>query len=391
MNASDGVPQTSGRRRISALADAGSVLEIGGRARSQQADVADRTPADGLHTAFATVGGAAVMIVAESPDALAHTDAEVARAKLHRTLSLARDRSLPVVVIADGPTGAAPGFAPAQGELHGRMADPRDAISPHTLTIAVLAGPLTGPARELAGAADITLGTVGDIDAADAREVLITLLQQTPSASYLDVEVVDVAEPEVYGVGMLIADETPLAFTDTGALRRSVVRVGGVPLLVVAAGAPLAHADLTKLGRSTVLAHKLGWAMLLVQDCPGYSDTLAADVHALAAHSAVVRGHPGLRIGLVVGDGHVLGTFALGGRRIDLDLIFAWPGARLAVTDPLTHSVAALDDARRPDPWLAAGLGLIDDVITPGETRGVLRRVLALAANTKGRHPNGDT
>ena len=46
--------------------------------------------------------------------------------------------------------------------------------------------------------------------------------------------------------------------------------------------------------------------------------------------------------------------------------------------NPPAYDVDSLAAARAGDPWLAAGLGLVDDVLTPHETAAALRRLMAL-------------
>src|SRR5688500_12955284 len=112
-------------QRIDALVDPGSALEIAAMARSQQPSVATETPGDGVLTTFATVGGERIVVLAEDPIALARTDAEVARRKRHRILTLASMTQSPVVLLLDGAAGTAPTFEDNAGELAGRMSDPR--------------------------------------------------------------------------------------------------------------------------------------------------------------------------------------------------------------------------------------------------------------------------
>ena len=46
-----------------------------------------------------------------------------------------------------------------------------------------------------------------------------------------------------------------------------------------------------------------------------------------------------------------------------------WPWASLSIVDPSTHySEESLEAVREPDPWLAAGRGLIDDVLSPEDS-----------------------
>ena len=63
--------QLTPRQRIAALVDDGSFLEMGAFAKSQHREVAEQTPADGIITGYAEIGGRRVVILAEDPVALA--------------------------------------------------------------------------------------------------------------------------------------------------------------------------------------------------------------------------------------------------------------------------------------------------------------------------------
>ena len=90
-----------------------------------------------------------------------------------------------------------------------------------------------------------------------------------------------------------------------------------------------------------------------------------------------------------------LAYIALGGRAVEPDLLVAWPTARFDVMGPeagieLVHGrdIAASDDpdAARDEirkrieaessAYATAGMGLIDDVIAPAETRGRILETL---------------
>ena len=92
------------------------------------------------------------------------------------------------------------------------------------------------------------------------------------------------------------------------------------------------------------------------------------------------------------------GYFVMCGRGYEPDLIVAWPTAEISVMGPeggtnivFRREIAAAADpdaerARRVEefrklinPYMAAGAALLDDVIDPRETRGVLIRGLEMA------------
>ena len=72
---------------------------------------------------------------------------------------------------------------------------------------------------------------------------------------------------------------------------------------------------------------------------------------------------------MITGKGHVLGTFPLGSRQLGTDYFIVWPWASLSIVDPSTdYSEESLEAVRELDPWLAAGRGLIDDVLSPEDS-----------------------
>ena len=115
--------QLTPRARIAALVDDESFLEIGAFAKSQHRDAAAETPADGVITGYAEIGGRRVAVLAEDPVALANTDAQVGKNKRNRMISNAIYRRLPIVYLADGTPDESPEFDMHRGFLLSRVAD----------------------------------------------------------------------------------------------------------------------------------------------------------------------------------------------------------------------------------------------------------------------------
>jgi propionyl-CoA carboxylase beta chain len=86
--------------------------------------------------------------------------------------------------------------------------------------------------------------------------------------------------------------------------------------------------------------------------------------------------------------GHVLGDFVLGGRELGTHYVAAWPQAAVGIEDlpAFTQDRAAASDAAE-GPWRAAALGLVDDVILPGETASRLAAMLDLLAPSRAIPP----
>lgn len=381
--------------RLARLADSGSLLEIGAKARSQQPSVSEVTPADGLHIAFARIHDQEVLIAAENQEVLKRSDREVARSKLTRALDFALARSLPMILVLDAPEGELARFEPTAGELHGRMADPSISPDPSLRTAPLLVialGSVRGLASEWRAHADLVITTsefenTADLIAADDSEALEFARR---ALAWLHPRVEPTADDEQ--ISALPAGPMPVAeaierLADPGAslqlapgdaVSGRLARIDGWPTLFLGAQGALSSRDLKRIRRGVDLSGRIQVPLVLLQDCPGYDASAVADLDASARLSASYRRWSNPRVAVVCGTGHVLGSFALGARPLGLDFAIAWPWAHLAVNDPPAYDVDSLKRERRPDPWLAAGLGLVEDVLTPDETAQTLRRLVAM-------------
>ena len=405
-------------QRVDALVDPGSALEIAAIARSQQPHVAAETARDGVLTTFATSDGHRIAVLAEDPVALARTDAEVARRKRHRILSLASMTQSPIVLVLDGAVGSAPTFEDNTGELAGRMSDPRidiDLEQRQAPLLSVICGPVVAWARDVVAASDIVIATrvgmeqlepgldtfvdvVADDDAAAmsiARSVLSLLARErradgaarfAPASAPLADTPFDLAamtDPAKI-VELLVDSHTFLALRRPpgSGLVTGLGRIGAWPVILVVTGgaesAQLSAPDLSRLRRAYGVATRAGLTLIAVQDCAGFAPDAAVDLAARAALTNAIRACDAPVISIVTGAGHTLGTFPLGTKQLGAAFIIAWPWARLATTDARDYTPSALDAIRRPDPWLAAGRGLVDDVLTPAETVHTVRQLVAL-------------
>jgi acetyl-CoA carboxylase carboxyltransferase component len=386
-------------------------------ARSQQPSAVD-TPRDGVHTAFATIEGQRVVVLSEDAATLALTDGEVARRKRHRILTLASMTQSPIVLVLDGARDRAPTFAENAGELAGRMADPRldvDLGARRAPLVSVICGDVVAWARDVVAASDVVIATqpassrldgagapfidmsVADDEAAmRAARAVIGLVGPdergrnatrfapatlTGDADEFDVSVMN--DPaRVVGLladaGTFIALQRPAG----SGLVTGFARIGGWPVVLAVTGgedsAQLSSRDLVRLRRAHLVASRARVALVIVQDCAGLGPDAAADFTGRAALTAAIRACEAPVISIVSGAGHTLGTFPLGTKQLGTAFIIAWPWARLAITDPHDYTPDALEAIRRSDPWLAAGRGLVDDVLTPRETVHTVRQLIAL-------------
>lgn len=156
------------RENIADLVDPGSFTEYGGyviaaqRRRRDLDDLIATTPADGLLTGTATVDGVPIAVLAYDYTVLAGTQGVHNHQKTDRLLQLARRRSLPVVVFAEG-GGGRPGDTDTSAvsqldiptfrlmaELAGRVP-----------TVAIVAGYCFAGNAALAATCDLIIATEG--------------------------------------------------------------------------------------------------------------------------------------------------------------------------------------------------------------------------------------
>jgi acetyl-CoA carboxylase carboxyltransferase component len=142
--------------------------------------------------------------------------------------------------------------------------------------------------------------------------------------------------------------------------------------------------------------------LVFLHDTPGFFVSKNAEHAGVAgkiinfyealAHATVPK------IAVIVRKSYGMAYYNMGGGAMNMDFRFAWPSADISFMAPelaaeVTHgrkiAEAADPGQAKQDivtamrsqsaPWRAAGLGHLDDVIAPHETRDKLRDALALA------------
>ncbi len=391
------------RQRVDSLLDRGSFLELGALASSQQPTAGGPTPGDGVLTGFGRAGGRPVAVISEDPLVLARTDGQVAKSKRRRLLKLAIQQDLPIVFLADGPAGDVPAFPASAGELFGGLAEQQDDADVgrrRALLVGVVFGPLSGQAGEVVMEADVVVraggggvAVVADVEAAVDAEALsvaadLLSLAAGPYSPH-GVEAEAAAPGRLEGVpapGAIAAGLAdggtwlPFARDAGSGLEGGLMRLGGVPVVMAVTGAcgcrQLVPSDIHRLRRLVAVSGRLSAPLVLVQDCDGYSPDIMGNAGTTAEIVGLISDLRSLTppiTCLVAGAGHVLGTYCMGGRQVGPAAVLAWPWARIGVVDTPGYQAATLGPHRQPGPWLAAGMGLVDDVITPEETGPWLR------------------
>lgn len=213
-----------------------------------------------------------------------------------------------------------------------------------------------------------------------------------------------------------IADEAsilPWADEWGGSLLTCLARLDGQPIGIVAnqpivrAGA-LDAAALTKEHDFVDLCDTFNVPLLFLHDVPGLL------VGSEAERTGILKAYEKLalristasvpKLGVVIRKAYGGGHFAMGGRPLHPDFLFAWPSAELGFMAPETGVRTVyrrrLDDAlasggpeardrllaelevewtAESEPWEAAAHLAIDDVIEPSRTRDILVRALGFA------------
>jgi methylmalonyl-CoA decarboxylase subunit alpha len=184
-------------------------------------------------------------------------------------------------------------------------------------------------------------------------------------------------------------------------------RFGGRPVGIVAnqprqRGGILDNDSADKAARFVNLCNAFGLPLVFLQDVPGFMVGTKVEEAGIIRHGAkmlhAVANATVPKITVVLRKAYGAGYYVMNGRAYEPDLIVAWPTAEISVMgaegaveivmrrqieeaeDP-TAKKAELVDAYRQiiDVYVAAGNGMIDDVIDPRETRPVICRALEMA------------
>jgi acetyl-CoA carboxylase carboxyltransferase component len=156
------------RENVADLVDDGSFVEYGAltiaaqRRRRSVDDLIERTPADGLVTGTATVGGTPVAVMSYDYTVLAGTQGVQNHRKTDRLYDLARRESLPVVIFAEG-GGGRPGDTDSPGVAGLDVTTFRllAALNGRVPLVAIVSGYCFAGNAALAGVCDVIIATEG--------------------------------------------------------------------------------------------------------------------------------------------------------------------------------------------------------------------------------------
>jgi acetyl-CoA carboxylase carboxyltransferase component len=195
----------------------------------------------------------------------------------------------------------------------------------------------------------------------------------------------------------------------------ALARIDGRPVGIVANnpmfyGGVLDVNAADKAARFVNLCDAFEIPLVFLQDVPGFMVGTKVEQQGIIRHGAkmlyAVATATVPKLTVVLRKGYGAGYYVMNGRAYEPDLLVAWPGAEISVMGAegivaiaankllaQSEDAAALKkqlaEAVRPhiDVYKTAALGLVDDVIDPRETRGLLAHYLRLTEHKKVERP----
>src|SRR3982751_3137072 len=194
-----------------------------------------------------------------------------------------------------------------------------------------------------------------------------------------------------------------------------LARMGGRPVGIVAnqprqLGGILDNDSADKSARFVNLCNAFGIPLVFLMEVPGFMVGTKVEQAGIIRHGAkmlyAVANATVPKITVVLRKAYGAGYYVMNGRAYEPDLIVAWPSAEISVMgaegaveivfrkqveaaeDPVAEKAKLIDAYRELiDVYVAAGNGMIDDVIDPRETRPTIIRALAVAEGKKLERP----
>ena len=194
-----------------------------------------------------------------------------------------------------------------------------------------------------------------------------------------------------------------------------LARMGGRPVGIVAIqprhlGGILDNDSADKAARFVNLCDAFGIPLVFLVDVPGFMVGTKVEAAGIIRHGAkmlhAVAAATVPKITVVLRKAYGAGYYVMNGRAYEPDLIVAWPSAEISVMgaegaveivfrkqveeaeDPAAKKAELIEAYRGLiDVYVAAGNGMIDDVIDPRETRPTIIRALELAEGKRVERP----
>jgi acetyl-CoA carboxylase carboxyltransferase component len=452
------------RERLDQLLDAGSFVEIGMLAHSQNRALANRTPADGMLAGSGKIDGRTVYVTADDGTVLAGTRGRVAEVKNKRVRELALRHGKPFIALMEagaariqetyGATAAGIGHrfgdhfrmsgrVPQVGAALGACFGGPSFTAAQSDFVPIVAGSgylgMSGPPVVKVGiGVDVTSEDIGggqisakvtgqasylaDTEAECLKSIRDYLSFLPSSCDEMPPRAIPIAAPVENANGReaidgLVPDNHRRAYdmykliellVDGGTyfeLRRhyarslitAFARMDGYPVGILAnqprrLAGTIDDRGAGKARQFVDLCDAFHIPIISLMDCPGF--LVGPEIERQRMVSLTGRllnsmiGSTVPMVTIVLRKAIGLAYIALGGRAVEPDLLIAWPGARFDVMGPeagieLVHGreIAkaadpdrARDEIRRrieieSSAYAAAGMGLVDDVVAPHETR----------------------
>jgi acetyl-CoA carboxylase carboxyltransferase component len=194
-----------------------------------------------------------------------------------------------------------------------------------------------------------------------------------------------------------------------------LARFGGRPVGIVAnqpkqLGGILDNDSSDKAARFINLCNAFGIPLIYLMDVPGFMVGTKVEEAGIIRHGAkmlyATANATVPKVTVVLRKAYGAGYYVMNGRAFEPDLIVAWPSAEISVMgaegaveiifrkqvqeseDPQAKKQELIDNFRKIiDVYVAAGNGMIDDVIDPRETRATICRALELAETKRVDRP----
>jgi acetyl-CoA carboxylase carboxyltransferase component len=194
-----------------------------------------------------------------------------------------------------------------------------------------------------------------------------------------------------------------------------LARFGGRPAGIVAnqprqLGGILDNDSADKAARFINLCNAFGIPLVYLMDVPGFMVGTKVEAAGIIRHGAkmlyATANATVPKVTVVLRKAYGAGYYVMCGRAYEPDLIVAWPSAEISVMgaegaveiifrkqveaaeDPAAKRAELIEGFRKIiDVYIAAGNGMIDDVIDPRETRQTICRALEMAASKRVQRP----
>ena len=186
-----------------------------------------------------------------------------------------------------------------------------------------------------------------------------------------------------------------------------LARMGGRPVGIVAnqprqLGGILDNDSADKAARFVNLCNAFGIPLVFLMDVPGFMVGTKVEEAGIIRHGAkmlyAVANATVPKVTVVLRKAYGAGYYVMNGRAYEPDLIVAWPSAEISVMG--AEGAAEILFRDRPDKaqmvetyrglidvYVAAGNGMIDDVIDPRETRPAIIKALTVSEGKKVERP----